>query len=222
MQKENIKAILFDLDGTLFKSERYHLAAWNEALNKFNISIDPSLYPIYVGKSAEWIEEDIKKRFDADFKKGELIKEKNKIFVNLFGYTEWDTEGLMPFARKSVQFFYDNSFLLSICTSGSREETVMKLRNSDMEKYFNTIFTADDVKLCKPAPDIYLAAINHFQLEGYQCLAIEDTQSGVIAAKDAGAFCFAIPNEHSKKQDFSAADKVLESLNDLIQFFNSK
>lgn len=220
MNKNNIKAILFDLDGTLFRSEMYHFIAWNEALKNFNITVDPSVYGIYVGKSAEWIEDDIKKRYKADFQKGDLIKEKNKIFIELFGNLGWENGGLMPYAKEAIEYFYNKSFQLAICTSGSREETIFKLQSADIEKYFDAIFTADDVEFCKPAPDIYLSAISKFQLKNNECLAIEDTESGLMAAKEAGAFCFAIPTEHSKKQNFEKADRVLTSLKDLIDFFN--
>ncbi|MFA6252449.1 MAG: HAD family phosphatase [Candidatus Paceibacterota bacterium] len=218
MQKENIKAILFDLDGTLFRSERYHLMAWNEALKKFDITVDPEIYHIYIGKSAKWIEADIKNRYNKNFADGELIKEKDKIFQELFKQKGWSAEGLMPFARESVEFFNNNSYLLSICTNGSREETLLKLRNSGIEKYFDAVFTTDDVASAKPAPDVYLAAIKKFGLNGNQCLAIDDTQSGILSAKSAGAYCFAVPNEYSG-QDFKEADQILNSLEDLINFF---
>jgi len=220
MNKNNIKAILFDLDGTLFRSEMYHFIAWNEALKKFSIIVSPEKYILYTGKSAEWIEDDIRAMCNNAFQKGELINEKNKIFMDLFGNLGWEDGGLMPYAKEAIEYFYNKSFQLAICTSGGREETIFKLQSASIEKYFDAIFTADDVEFCKPAPDIYLSAISKFQLKDNECLAIEDTESGLTAAKEAGAFCFAIPTEHSRKQNFEKADKVLASLKDLIDFFN--
>ncbi|MFA6348361.1 MAG: HAD family phosphatase [Candidatus Paceibacterota bacterium] len=219
MNKQNIKAILFDLDGTLFKSEWYHFMAWNKAVKNFDISIKPETAKIYVGKSAKWIEDDIRVRYNANFKEGELIKEKEKIFTELFGEVK-QGDDLMPHAKDILQYFFDNSFKLAVCTCGGREETIQKLKNSDIEKYFNEIFTADDVEFCKPAPDVYQLAVNVFKLSPDECLAIEDTESGLVAAKEAGVFCFVIPTEHSKGQSFERADKIFNSLKDVFDFFN--
>jgi len=81
------------------------------------------------------------------------------------------------------------------------------------------IITKDDVLKGKPAPDIYLEAMKRLGLRGGECLAVEDTEHGLEAAKRAGAFCFAIPQEFSIGQNFSKADKVLESLKDVVCFF---
>ncbi|MFA5080726.1 MAG: HAD family phosphatase [Candidatus Paceibacterota bacterium] len=219
MNKQDIKAILFDLDGTLCKSEWLHFIAWNKALKNFNIKIDPSLFMIYNRRSPQWIENDIKLKSNANFQEGDLIKEKDRIFIELFGESNSEDNGLMPYAYDAVKFFYDNSFMLAVCTSGSRDETILKLKNGNIEKYFNAIFSADDVEFPKPAPDIYKLAIDSFKLTADQCLVIEDTESGLIAAKEAGAFCFVVPTEYSQKQNFEKANKVLTSLKDLIIFF---
>jgi len=152
MQKENIKAILFDSDGTLFQSEKYHLTAWAQALKNFNIKVEPESYRKYICKSEKWIESDIKKQYNANFNDGDLIKEKDKIFLEIFGSQELKGKGLMPYARESVDFFWNKSFLLALCTNGGKNETLLKLKNNDMEKYFNIIITAEDVQSPKPAP----------------------------------------------------------------------
>lgn len=217
MKKEDIKAILFDLDGTLFRSEACDYIAWNEALKRFDITIPLELYPLYTGKSAEWVEADIRQRFDKGIQKGEIVKLKKEIFIEMFGSEEI---ALMPYAREALEYFYYKMKLpLAICTGGVKEEVVIKLKNNDLKEYFSVIVTASDVLFNKPAPDVYLSAMESFGLVGANCLAIEDTETGIEAAKNAGAFCFAIPNEFSRKQNLSKADMTLNSLQDLIDFF---
>ncbi|MDD5013456.1 MAG: HAD-IA family hydrolase, partial [Candidatus Pacebacteria bacterium] len=100
-------------------------------------------------------------------------------------------------------------------------ESVCKLKKNNLCDKFDIIITKDDVLNGKPAPDVYLEAMKRLRLQGKECLAIEDTEHGLESAKQAGAYCFAIPQEFSKNQNFSKADKVLESLNDLIVFFKA-
>jgi HAD superfamily hydrolase (TIGR01509 family) len=126
----------------------------------------------------------------------------------------------MPYAREAVEFFACHPDLrIALCTSGSKNEVVCKLKKNNLGDKFDVIITKDDVLRGKPAPDIYLAAMEKLGFQGHECLAVEDTEHGLEAAKRAGAFCFAIPQEFSKGQDFSKADKVLGSLKDLVCFF---
>ncbi|MDD4409467.1 MAG: HAD family phosphatase [Candidatus Pacebacteria bacterium] len=217
INKEDIRAILFDLDGTLFRSEACDYIAWNEALKQFNIFVGPESYTLYTGKSAEWVEADLIEKSGLDIVPNSIIDLKKKIFVEMFGEEEI---ALMPYAKEAVKFFRDKSYHLGLCTGGTKREVFIKLENSNMDRCFSVIVTADDVPSNKPAPDVYLSAIDRFGLLPNQCLAVEDTETGVMAAKSAGAFCFAIPNEFSKHQNLSKADRVLDSLKDLIDFFN--
>ena len=217
MNKENIKAILFDLDGTLFKTEAYQIKAWDEVLRKRGIIVPAKDYFRYIGKTALEVEKDLAKDYGLDIEPGELEKEKEELILEWFGSADLE---LMPHAREAVEFFSNQpEFKLALCTSGSEKEVVCKLEKNNLRDRFDVIITKDDVSKGKPAPDIYLEAMKRMGLQGYQCLAIEDTEHGLEAAKRAGAFCFAIPQEFSLGQDFSKADKVLTSLKDLVCFF---
>ncbi|MDD5696593.1 MAG: HAD family phosphatase [Candidatus Pacebacteria bacterium] len=217
MNKENIKAILFDLDGTLFKTEAYQIKAWDEVLKKRGITVSPKDYFKYIGKTALEVEKDLIKDFGLDIQEGELEKEKEELILKWFRGEDLE---LMPYAREALEFFSNQpDFKLALCTSGSEKEVVCKLKKNNLSDKFDVIITKDDVSRGKPAPDVYLEAMERMGLQGYQCLAIEDTEHGLEAAKRAGAFCFAIPQEFSLGQDFSKADKVLESLKDVVCFF---
>ncbi|MDD5752913.1 MAG: HAD family phosphatase [Candidatus Pacebacteria bacterium] len=220
MEIKNIKAILFDLDGTLYKTEAYQLKAWNDVLEKRGIFIDPKDYFKYIGKTALEVEKSIIKEYSLDIKLGEIEREKEELLLQWF--KDDDDLELMPYAKESIEFFSNHpSLLVGLCTSGSKNESVCKLKKNNLCDKFDIIITKDDVLNGKPAPDVYLEAMKRLRLQGKECLAIEDTEHGLESAKQAGAYCFAIPQEFSKNQNFSKADKVLESLNDLIVFFKA-
>ena len=88
------------------------------------------------------------------------------------------------------------------------------LATAGMTDAFETIVTADDVERPKPAPDIYLLVCERLGVDPSEALALEDSSSGVIAAKAAGLTCIAVPM--FAETDVSAADRVIASLEDLL------
>jgi len=189
-------------------------------LEKRGVFIDPKDYFKYVGKTALEVEKEIIKEYDLNIQLGELEREKEELLLQWF--KDDDDLELMPYAKEAVEFFSNHpSLLIGLCTSGSNNESIYKLKRNNLDNKFDVIVTKDDVLKGKPAPDIYLEAIKRLGVKDIECLAIEDTEHGLESAKRAGSFCFVVPQEFSMGQDFSKADKVLESLKDLILFFKS-
>lgn len=89
------------------------------------------------------------------------------------------------------------------------------LRTSGLSDAFETIVTADDVERSKPAPDIYVLACDRLGVEPSEAVALEDSPSGIAAAKAAGLVCIAVPQ--FAEIDVSAADEVVESLEALLE-----
>lgn len=212
-----IKGIIFDLDGILFDSEYYQWQGWVEPLREFGIELTKEMYLKYAGKGGKQIDAELIQDFNLPLQEGELWARKKVLIEKWFNEKAMP---LMPYAKEAVEYFInDPRFKVALCSGGDREEIITKLEKNDFLKYFPIIAAGSDVKESKPSPDIYLLAIKLLDLDSNNCLAFEDTQYGLQAAKSAGAFCFAIPNEYSDKQDFSLADKILTSLNDAVEYF---
>jgi beta-phosphoglucomutase-like phosphatase (HAD superfamily) len=81
---------------------------------------------------------------------------------------------------------------------------------------FATLVSGDDVARSKPAPDCYLAALSRLSLASADCVALEDTETGVRAASAAGIRCIAVPGPLSDHQDFSLATHVATDLKDAV------
>jgi HAD superfamily hydrolase (TIGR01509 family) len=89
------------------------------------------------------------------------------------------------------------------------------LRTAGLADAFDAIVTSDDVEHAKPAPDIYLLACQRLGVEPSDAVALEDSPSGVAAAKAAGLTCIAVPQ--FTETDVSAADRVIDSLEELVE-----
>ena len=89
------------------------------------------------------------------------------------------------------------------------------LATAGVTDVFEVIVTSDDVPLAKPAPDIYLEVCRRLEVAPEDAVALEDSASGVAAAKAAGLACIAVPQ--FAETDVSAADRVIDSLEDLLE-----
>lgn len=220
MNKQDIKAILFDSDGTLFKSEYRQVQAWAEILDDYDVVIPPEEYLQYAGKTGEQIEDMIVEKYALKIQKGELVKRRDEIMIKCYGEDELE---LMPYAREAVEFFHNNpDFKIALCTNGGKEEMELKLKRNNFDNYFNAVITKNDVRHPKPSPEIYLTAMDKLGVKPEECIVIEDTEHGLEAAKAAGAYCFVVPNHFASGHNFSKADKILTSLRDLVKFFKSE
>ncbi len=218
MDKKQIKAVIFDLDGTLFDSEYYQWQGWVEPLRKLGIELTKEDYFRYGGKQGVQIEEELYRDYGINMQKGELLAQKMELLHKWFNEKVMPT---MPFAKEAVEFFKNHpDYKIGLCSGGDRDEIILKLSKAGFVEYFDIITSASEVKKGKPAPDVYLLCAQNLGIDPKDCLAIEDTMYGLQSAKDAGMFCYAVPNEYSLNQDFSRADKILSSLKDLIDEFN--
>lgn len=103
---------------------------------------------------------------------------------------------------------------IGLASNSSRDVVDAALRASGLADAFDTIVTSDDVQHPKPAPDLYLLACERLGVAPGDALALEDTSSGIAAAKAAGLTCFAVPQ--FAETDVAAADRVVASLEELL------
>ena len=102
----------------------------------------------------------------------------------------------------------------AIATSSGRRLTEACLTPFRLASRFRFILTSEDITRGKPDPEIYLLAAQRLGVPPAEMLVLEDSHNGCRAAAAAGAFTVAVPGEHSRRQDFSAANLVIGSLAD--------
>jgi HAD superfamily hydrolase (TIGR01509 family) len=214
-----IKGAVFDLDGMLLDTEGLQLEGWMEVLRPFGVFLTKHDYLEYAGETAETIEAEIAKKFNLRIKQGQLVEEKRKLLMK---WLEDRHIYLMPYARESIGFFTGRKLKIAVASGGSKSEVLAKLKKSNLYQVFETIVSRDDVSRGKPHPEMYLLTARKLGLKPEECIAFEDTESGVQSAKAAGLVCLAVPNELSQNQNFSKADGIFSNLDKALQFVKKK
>ena len=110
---------------------------------------------------------------------------------------------------------------MAIASSSPKNQIDIVISKFGIKKYFHAVISRDDVKKLKPHPDIYLKAVKNLKENSSECIALEDSESGVLAAKNAGVYVIAVPNKYTKHQDFSQADMIIDSLSELNELLKN-
>lgn len=104
---------------------------------------------------------------------------------------------------------------LAVATSSLRDRAELIMGKIGVTEHFSAAVTANEITNVKPAPDSYLEAARALGVDPALCIAFEDSDVGVQAAKAAGMKVVAVPNEYTKRMDFSPADLIVSSLEDV-------
>ena len=140
----------------------------------------------------------------------QLAAESNQIFLGVLG----DHLAPMPGLFALLETLETAGIRKAIATSSERELADACLSPFALQSRFQFILTSEDVTHGKPHPEIYLTAAERFDLKPEETLVLEDSENGCRAAADAGAFTVAVPSEHSRTHDFSAASLIVDNLAD--------
>jgi len=227
-----IKAIIFDVDGTLADTEDAHRIAFNQAFAENNLdwNWDVALYDklLKVTGGKERIKYYIE-GFSSGFTKPADYDGfvKNLHIVKTAHYTTMLRDGLIPLRPGIKQLITDAhraGVKLAIATTTSAENVSALLEiglGKDWEKYFAANGCGDIVPNKKPAPDIYNWVLHELKLNPTECIALEDSNNGLHSALAAGIKTYITINPYTCKQDFTGAAEVFDDLGDLPHFYRS-
>lgn len=203
-----LKGIIFDHDGTLVDSERYHYQIWAKLLEKFSIDFKEEDYiERHSGMPSKENARCIIEEHDLNTTPEALAAEKELLSQDFF--SQHRTQ-LVPHAETCIQLCLDSALAVGVATGASRELINRSLGHRDFFPHLKAIATGSDVTRNKPAPDTYLLALEGLGLTANQVIAVEDSAPGVASAKAAGLYCIAVNTPYG--QDLSQADLIVDGL----------
>ena len=203
-----IRALVFDFDGLILETETPAYESWAEIFRELGHELPLDRWHDYIGSDTgfdpaghlaalvgEGFDRDATQR-RRDARKNELV-EALEVMVGVHDY--------IADARRL-------GLHLAIASSSSRAWVLGHLQRLGIEAHWDVVRCREDVARTKPAPDLYLAAVDALGVAPREAVAFEDSVNGVAAAKGAGLLCVAVPNALTAGMDLSQADLRLASL----------
>lgn len=186
---ENLKAVLFDFDGTLMDSEPIHYEAWRQVLEPLGVTVDHDVFlERFVGVEDREAVRQLAELQNPPRDFDELwatFPRKQQIFRQIIA----SKPQVPPQTREAIAALKEAGYLLGVVTSSSSEEVIPLLERNGLSLYLDTAIFREDVVNKKPDPEPYLKALKSLNVE--TALVFEDSRSGIASAKAAG--CEVIP-----------------------------
>lgn len=211
------KAVIFDRDGVIIDTQGLLITSVRFAFKQLGFELQEEDIDQLIGRSIEDYLQYFLKKWDFD------SVEFKEILYKKF-YSNLDKAPILSDTINLINNLYRKNITLALTTSAGREGTLLILNKIDILNNFKVIVTKEDVQHRKPDPEPYALTGEKLGIEPKYCVAIEDTALGVESAKGAGMKCIAIPNKYTIDQDFSLADAVVKSANeieDMLEIFKT-
>ena len=208
-----IRAVIFDMDGTLVDSETVSTKAWHKTAATMGIDVPDSLIRALIGLNAVLGKQVIAEHFNGDT---DLAERAFNMHMDIFLEIASTELELMPSARECLQKLQAAGYPLALATSTHRIRAVPRLERFGLESMFATLTCGNEVERSKPEPDIFLAAAKSLGVESARCAVVEDSFNGVRAGHAAGMHTFMIPDQVEPTAEIAAlCTAVLPSLAEL-------
>lgn len=206
------KAVIFDLDGVICFTDKYHYLAWKKMADGMGIYFDETINNRLRGvsrmESLEIILERCNKELTQEEKQA-LAEEKNKTYVELLGQmTEKD---LSSEVKETLDSLRKSGLKLAIGSSSKNAKFI--LERLGLKDYFDAVSDGTNISKSKPDPEVFIKAAEFLHMAPADCLVVEDAKAGVEAAR-AGGFDSAGLGEAAESE---AVTHAMNSFSDLIK-----
>lgn len=218
---DNIKAVIFDMDGTLIDSMWLWKSIDIDYLKRFGHELPDDLQKSIEGMSFTETAYYFKNRFN-------LLDDVETI-KNDWNQMAWEyykhKVTLKVEAEAFLKYLDNNDYKVGIGTSNSKEMVGLILDKFQLGDYIHAVRTSCEVEKGKPSPDVYLKVAEDLGVKPEACLVFEDVPNGILAANNAGMKSCAIYDDFSKEltsEKMKLADYYINSFEDVIQLIRNE
>lgn len=208
-----IQTVIFDMDGVIVDTEPVHHYAYVQHFQQLNIEVSPEMYASFTGNSTKNIYEKLKEKFQLEPAILTLVETKRQLFNAAFDQKEdlYLLDGVLDL----IQDLHRNKMQLVLASSSAKVTIEKIFTRFNLNPYFTHKVSGEDFPNSKPHPAIFQHAAFLAKTSLENCIVIEDSTNGIQAAKAAGIYCIAYNSLHSKLQDLSMADSIVQHFKEL-------
>jgi len=207
-----LQLIIFDFDGLIIDTESAILGAWKDAYTLCRRTFPEDTFQEMIGRSDHPFDpwDDLLNNGDSPISREELVIRFEKIHDDLIQQSP-----VLPGVIERLFEARGRGILAAVASSSSHAWVDRHLKDRGLFQHFDLIRCRDDVARAKPWPDLYLSVLEILGVPASNAVAFEDSLNGLTAAREADLTCIAIPNATTTTHDFSAANRVLASLEEI-------
>ena len=201
------------MDGVIVDTEPVHHYAYNQHFKQLNIEVTPEMYATFTGNSTKNTYEKLKSHFEIAESVPDLVEAKRNLFNDAFDSKE--DLCLIDGVEDLIKELHHNGMQLVLASSSANVTIDRVFRRFGLHQYFTHLVSGEDFPNSKPHPAIFEHAAKLSQTSVENCIVIEDSTNGILAAKAAGIYCIGYDSINTKLQDYSKADKVIKDFSEL-------
>ena len=200
------KAVIFDMDGVIFDSERLVLTSWKEVGKKHGFPIEEDLFYLCVGVNAVETKQIFLRHYGQDFPYDEYKKEASAWYHERFDNGRLP---MKPGIRELLTYLKEEGYKIGLASSTRRVTVTQEITDAGLLPYFDNLTCGDMLQKSKPEPDIFLMACDVLSVKPEEVVVIEDSYNGIRAAHRAGTTPVMVP-------DMIAPDEEMRKLSHII------
>lgn len=201
------------MDGVIVDTEPVHKFAYFQHFKALNIEVSAEMYASFTGNSTKNIYERLKGIYDLKDEIQHLVETKRSIFNDAFDSKE--DLYLLEGAETLIHDLHRNGMQLVLASSSAKVTIERIFKRFNLYQYFTHLVSGEDFPESKPHPAIFEHAAFLSQTPRANCIVIEDSTNGIKAANAAGIYCIGYNSLHSKMQDLTLADQVIQRFDEL-------
>ena len=201
------------MDGVIVDTEPVHSYAYFQHFAELNIAVSKEMFTSFMGNSTRNTFQKLKELFPINEEVEDLIQRKRTLFNDAFDNKE--DLVLLDGVENLIKDLHQNGIQLIVASSASKVTIERVFNRFNLHQFFTDVVSGEDFPHSKPHPAIFEYAASLSIATKENCIVIEDSTNGVIAAKTAGIFCIGYNSIHSKLQDLRTADIIINHFDEL-------
>ena len=202
------KMLIFDMDGVIIDSEPIHEIARRELFTVYGVDVTQSL-PDPIGRSCSGYWRAV---LQAQQLPGDPLRLQEEQYARVAEIVKRDRIPANAGVKEMLQWCHDNNVKIGLASSSTRVLVDRILEQLEIASYFDVTVSGDEVAHKKPDPEIYRTVLERAGVNAPEAVAVEDSGSGIKAAKAAGICCCGYVNPTSGVQNLTAADRIITSI----------